>query len=171
MEEKDQTRKSSLASRRDVLLAAWVARTIEMYPSTSREFLAREHDAFRNPAGNTLRQGLAGLLDGLLGARGLPDLVGQLEPIVRLLAVQDLAPSRALSFLLHLKDLARQEALCLGERAITEATLLDTEVDQLVLAGFDVYMKCREKICQIEVNAAKRSLYVHLSRQKRERYG
>ena len=171
MEERDQCRSVSLASRRDVLLAAWVARALEMYPSTSRDFLAREKDPFRNPAGNTLRQGLAGLLDSLLGAGELPDLISQLEPIVRLLAVQDIAPSRALSFLLHLKDLARQEAIGLGEHAITEAKLLDTEVDQLVLAGFDVYMKCREEIYRIEVNAAKRSLYVHLSHQKRESHG
>jgi len=167
MQERDRSRSSSLASRRDVLLAGWLTRTLELYPSTSRDFLTREKDPFRNPAGNTLRQGLAGLLDGLLGARGLPNLVSQLEPIVRLLAVQDIAPSRALSFLLPIKDLVRQEALCLGERAIQEAQLLDAEVDQLVLAGFDLYMKFREEICQIEVNAAKRSLYVLLSRQNR----
>jgi hypothetical protein len=167
MEGKEPSRSASLLARRDALLAAWVARTLELYPSTSRDFLTREMDPFRNPAGHTLRQGLAGLLDGLLGARGLPDLVNQLEPMVRLLAVQELAPSRALSFLFHLKELVRQEACRLGERAITEAQLLDTAVDQLVLAGFDLYTKCREEICEIEVNAAKRSLYVQLGRQNR----
>ncbi len=167
MEENERSRGPSLASRRDVLLTAWVARTFDMFPAWSREFLSGDKDPFRNPAGNTLRQGLAGLLDGLLGARSLPELVDQLGPLVRLLAVQEIAPSRALSFLFHLKELARQEAFDLGEPAITEAQLLQTKVDQVVLAGFDFYMKCREEISQIALSAAKRSLYVQLNHQVR----
>jgi hypothetical protein len=158
------SRETLLETRKDVLLAAWLMRTLETYPASSRDFLAREKDSFRNPVGHTLREGLASLLDGLLGAQDVVDLVPLLEPIVRLRAVQDFSPGQALSFLFLLKGVAREEATRLGEPAITETEALEKRIDQLALAAFDLYMKCREEISKIQVNAAKRSMFVQLHR-------
>jgi hypothetical protein len=171
MEDARPNRGTPLAARKDVLLGVWLTRTLETYPAASRGFLTREKDSFRNPVGHTLREGLANLLDGLLGARDVADLVPQIEPLVRLRAVQDFTPSQALSFLFLLKDVAREEAMRLGEPAITESDAIERRIDQLTLAVFDLYMKCREEISKIQVNAAKRSLFVQLRRGQREAAG
>jgi hypothetical protein len=165
MEDNRPNRGTRLAERKDVLLAAWLARTFETYPSSSRDFLAGEKDPFRNPVGHTLREGLANMLDGLLGARDVGDLVPQFEPLVRLRAVQDFTPSAALSFLFLLKDVAREEVTRLRDPLVTEIAVLETRIDQLALALFDLYMKCREEILRIQVNAAKRSVFVQLRRR------
>lgn len=159
-------RETPLAARKDVLLAAWLTRTLETYPVASRDFLTRERDSFRNPVGHTLKEGLASLLEGLLGARETAELVPVLEPMVRLRAVQDFSPGQALSFLFLLKDVAREEAARLGESAMAETERLEKRIDLLGLAAFDLYMKCREEILMIQVNAAKRSMFVELRRAK-----
>lgn len=168
MEDGRSIRGTPLAARKDALLGVWLTRTLASYPSSSRDFLTHEKDSFLNPVGHTLREGLASLLDGLLAARDPTDLVCELEPIVRLRAVQDFTPSQALSFLFLLKDVAREEATSLGEPAITEIEILEKRIDALALAVFDLYMKCREEICKIQVNAARRSLFVQLRRGQRE---
>jgi len=159
-------RETPLTARKDALLAAWLTRTLETYPAESRDFLVREKDSFRNPVGHTLREGLASLLDGLLGARDVMDLVSVLEPMVRLRAVQDFSPNQALSFLFLLKDVAREEAARLGESACEETERLEKRIDRLALTAFDLYMKCREEMSTIQINAARRSLFVQLHRQK-----
>jgi hypothetical protein len=164
-------RETLLETRKEVLLAAWLMRTLETYPASSRDFLTREKDPFRNPVGHTLREGLANLLDGLLGARDVVELVPQLESIVRLRAVQDFTPSEALSFLFLLKDVVREEATRLGEATVAETGSLEKRIDSLALAAFDLYMKCREEISKIQVNAAKRGLFVQLHRGQREAAG
>ena len=158
------TRGSWLAAQRGVLLADWLARTLETYPAATRDFLAGEKDSFRNPVGHTLRERLASLLEGLLGAQEVTDLVPNLEPVVRLRAVQDFTPGEALSFLFLLKDVVREEMARLGESASTETKRLEARIDRLALAAFDLYVKCREEICTIQVNEAKRSLFVQLRR-------
>jgi len=159
-------RDTPLTARKDVLLAVWLSRTLETYPAESRAFLTRVKDSFRNPVGHTLKDGLSSLLEGLLGVREATDLVPALEPIVRLRAVQDFSPGQALSFLFLLKDVAREEAARLGGATLEEVARLEKRVDRLVLAAFDVYMKCREEICMIQVNAARRSMFVDLQRAK-----
>jgi hypothetical protein len=165
------SRETLLETRKDVLLAVWLARTLETYPASSRDFLTREKDSFRNPVGHTLKEGLAGLLEGLLGSREETDLVPALEPIVRLRAVQDFSPGQALSFLFLLKDVAGEEAARLGESAVAETERLEKRIDRLALAAFDLYMKCREEISKIQLNAARRSLFVQLHRGQREAAG
>jgi hypothetical protein len=164
-------RETLLETRKEVLLAVWLARTLETYPASSRDFLTREKDAFRNPVGHTLKEGLASLLEGLLSSQEPADLVPALEPVVRLRAVQDFRPSEALSFLFLLKNVVREEATRLGEATVAETGSLEKRIDSLALAAFDLYMKCREEISKIQVNAAKRGLFVQLHRGEREAAG
>jgi RsbT co-antagonist protein rsbRD N-terminal domain len=166
MEDDRPNRGTPLVVRKEALLAVWLTRTLETYPAVSRDFLTGEKDPFRNPVGHTLRERLASLLEGLLGAQEVTDLVPALEPIVRLRAVQDFTPGQALSFLFLLKDVAREEMARLGESASTETERLEARIDRLALAAFDLYVKCREEICTIQVNEAKRSMFVQLRRAK-----
>ncbi len=171
MDERGGNRGTAWASRRGALLAAWLARTLDTYPPSARDFLTRERDAFRNPVGQALREGLANLLDGLLDARAAAELLPELEPVERLRAVQDYTPSQALAFLFLLKDVLREAETLPGGPATAERETIEERLDQLMLAAFDLYMRCREDIWKIEVNAAKRSLFVPLRRGEREAAG
>jgi hypothetical protein len=166
MEDSRPNRETLLVVRKEVLLAGWLTRTLETYPAASRDFLTGEKDSFRNPVGHTLREKLASLLEGLLGAQEVTDLVPILEPVVRLRAVQDFTPAEAISFLFLLKDLAREEMARLGVSASAETERLEARIDRLALAAFDLYMKCRDEIRTIQVNEAKRSLFVQLRRAR-----
>jgi hypothetical protein len=166
IEDRLPNRETLLEARKEVLLAEWLVRTLETYPAASRDYLTREEDSFRNPVGHTLKEGLASLLEGLLSSQEPTELVPVLEPMVRLRAVQDFSPGQALSFLFLLKDVAREEAARLGESAIAETERLEMRIDRLALAAFDLYMKCREEISTIQINAARRSMFVQLRRGK-----
>lgn len=162
MDSGDQNPGTPLAARRDVLLAVWLTRTLEAYPTSSRNFLALEKDPFRNPVGHTLKEGLANLLDGVLGSGDFAEMVADLEPIVRLRAVQDFTPSQAVSFVFLLKGVLREQVSGLGDSALPQIRTLEERIDRLALAAFDLYMQCREEMVKIQVNAAKRSLFVPL---------
>ena len=70
----------------------WLERTLASYPSQTAGFLRNEKDRFRNPVGNTLKEGLATLLDEITGEMDTAKIRPALESIVRLRAVQDFTP-------------------------------------------------------------------------------
>src|SRR3990172_2646762 len=93
----------ALAARKDAIVRAWLARTLETYPERSARFLAKEPDPFRNPVGQALKEALPALFDELLGAMDAGRLAPLLDGIVRIRAVQDFSPSQPVPFLFLLK--------------------------------------------------------------------
>jgi hypothetical protein len=138
------------ADRRDAVLAEWLARTLETYPQETSRFLRGVKDQFRNPVGHIIRDGLQVLVDELFGAMDRARILPALDGIVRIRAVQDFSASQAVAFVFLLKKILRHEAA--GE----ELERLEARVDDLALAAFDVFMQCREKICEIRVEEARR---------------
>jgi hypothetical protein len=144
----------ALARRRDAILERWFERTVQSYPGETSRFLRNDKDPFRNPVGHTLREGLAILLDEVLGKMDVSRTHAALEAIVRLRAVQDFTPGQAVAFVFQLKRIARQEA------AGGELELFDSRVDEMALLAFDLYMKCREKLYEIKADEARRRVYL-----------
>ena len=144
----------ALARRRDAILERWFERTVQSYPGEASLFLRSDKDPFRNPVGHTLREGLAILLDEVLGKMDGSRIDAALEAIVRLRAVEDFTPGQALAFVFQLKRIARQEA------AGGELELFDSRVDEMALLAFDLYMKCREKLYEIKADEARRRVYL-----------
>jgi hypothetical protein len=128
---------------RRAIVEQWFARAAETYPSQTARFLMGEKDQFRNPVGHALRDGLAILLQQLLGDMDLAHIEPALDAIVRIRAVQDFPPSQAVGFVFLLKQILRE--LPAGE----EVAGLDRRIDQLALMAFDKYMQCREQVAQI----------------------
>ncbi len=126
----------------------------QTYPADGARFLQREKDRFANPVGSTICQSTEVLLEGLLtqGGEHGPGMAEALEAIVKIRAVQDFAPSQAVSFVFLLKDV-------LPEFAAAEAPLdldeLNARIDRLALVAFDCYMKNREQIHQIKIKEIK----------------
>jgi len=71
--------------------------------------------------------------------------------------VQDFSPSQAIGFIFLLKKAIREvlESGIRGKPVLEEWMEFQSRIDQLALLAFDVYMECREKICEIRVNEAK----------------
>lgn len=147
-----------LDSRRAAIAERWTNLALEVYPEDSARFLRHERDRFRNPVGRITRDSLGVLLDGVLAGRPAKEARQALDAIVRIRAVQDLAPSQAVGFVFLLKRALREQL----ERAEGsdgddgELARLDDEIDRLALRAFDLFMQCREQICDLRSNEIKR---------------
>jgi hypothetical protein len=139
---------------KEAIAALWLDRVLRTYPAQTARFLAEETDPFRNPVGNTFRQALAILVDELLLGMDHGKVAAALDSILQIRAVQDLTPGHALEFLVQLKGILRAE----DPGPVLE--MLDSRIDEMVLMGFDIYMKYRERICEVKANEARRRVYV-----------
>lgn len=140
-----------LAPKKKAIVAKWIDRVLESYGSP--EFFKKQKDRFANPIGVTISEGLHELYGVLLEKRALEEAARPLENIIKIRAVQDLAPSQAVSFVYLLKDIVRSELAGDKEGAGLGAELsaLDGRIDKAALMAFDFYMACRERLHQIRV--------------------
>jgi hypothetical protein len=135
----------------ETILEQWFAQAIESYPRLTARFLAAERDSFRNLVGHTLREGMAVLLQEILGDMNAGKLSAALDSILRIRAVQDFKPSEAVGFVFLLRP------ILLGSNPPRPA-MLEARVEQLALMAFDHYMDCREDIARVRTNEAKRKI-------------
>lgn len=150
-----------LKKRRKAILDLWQDRALAVYPSDGSKFFKQKKDPFANPVGHTLKQGLNGLLDIIFEDNGISGAAPFLDQIIRVRAVQDITPSGAVGFLFELKgvirEMVKKDLANIDEKADWQA--LDAKIDAMAMAGFDVYMDCREKISQIRVNEVRNLSY------------
>jgi hypothetical protein len=163
----DMDLKNELLTRKSAILKKWFDAVAETYPDNTASFLKKQKAQFTNPVGYTLSEGLEGLYEALL--KGIiPDTVKLfLDSIIRIRAIQEFAPSEAVSFIFLLKKIIRQE---LGSEILQqlrmndEMTAFESSIDELALYSFDIYMSCREKIYDLKANEA-RSMTFRLLQQ------
>ena len=150
-----------LAQNRSVIVQRWFDRIIKTYPASSQSFIKEQRDRFANPVGSAIFQGLEGLYEELLGDMDTPRIMEHLDPVIRVQAVQDFSPSRALSFIPSLKGIIREvlkrEIGEVDDRE--ELSAVETRIDRLTLLAFDCYVKCREKIYEIRVKELRKRPY------------
>jgi hypothetical protein len=104
------------------------------------------------------------LLDGLLEDWPAEQLDEALDGIVRIRAVQDLAPSRALEFVFLLKHAVREVE---GDGSTAMLAEVDAAVDRLALRAFDAYMRCRERVYALRADELRRRTAKLLERVER----
>jgi hypothetical protein len=158
--------KDVLADKRSELIDEWFKRAISDYPSDTIKFLRRQKDPFANPVGDSYRDGLAGLVDGLIESWDRERLWPHLDRILRVRAVQDFTPSGAVSFVLDLKGAVREVAsreLKSGDWA-SELASLDAEIDGMLMLAFDCYVDCRQRLADIRLKDEQRRVHLLLRR-------
>jgi hypothetical protein len=146
-----------LQENRSAIVHQWFETVVGTYQEETRGPLRRQGAPFTNPVGFNAAQGLEGLFDGLLQGMMPSETSRFLDAIVRIRAVQDFAPSEAVRFIFQLKDVVRKE---LNETLRDPATAADlasfeSDIDDLALFAFDLYMQCREKIYDIKAKEAR----------------
>lgn len=143
--------KRFLEEKRPLILERWFQRLVEEYPSEGREFISNiKKDRFDNPLGFTIFEGLEGLFDHLLYKK---DLNGSIDTFIKLRAIQDFKPSRAVGFIFALKNIIHKELCSHHDKGLMEEfQVFSSEIDLLALRLFDIYMESRERLNEVKVN-------------------
>jgi hypothetical protein len=136
----------------ETIAREWLERIAHTYPLDAARLIGHEQDAFRNPIAKTFREASAILVAELLNGMNASRILAALESIVRIRAVQNFTPGRALAFILELKEVVR------GKATDLPLEVLGSRIDHMLLVAFDLYMKCREQTYEVRVNEAKRQV-------------
>lgn len=144
-----------LQEKRKAIQERWLDLVLADYAPDTSKFLRNKKDQFGNPVGHTLTQGLDVLCDALIDNRRTDEVDAILEDVIRIRAVQELAPSVGVGFLMALK---RAVELEVGKRVdAADLRAFDQRVDALSLRAFDLYMACRAKIYDIRISDLRRN--------------
>ena len=137
------------------MLDSWFHATINTYPEESARVLGKKSDRFDNPIGAVTRETLEDVLNLIIENFSREGLEKALDPVIRIRAVQAFDPANAVSFVFALKDI--------GESVFEEAEIDILEfhrlVDEIALAAFNRYMKCREDIFLLKATESKRRIH------------
>ena len=141
----------ALRDNRYKIVDKWVDFTLATYQSS--EFFRKEKDSFANPIGGTVRSSLKNLFLLLIKGGDSALFKEPLISIMHLRSVQEFSPSQAVAPLNAVKHITREVLASDKETIDLINELYDFEfaVDLAVLAAFDLYMECREKIYQIRI--------------------
>ena len=155
-----------LSDKKTELLERWRELVFDSYVPETARFLKSQKDRFANPLAYQLNRGLTGILEVILLNKEPDQASAQLDEVLRLKALQDASPSRALAFIFVLKALMREELAQELKNPDFAAEMIELEarLDGLALIGFDVYMQRREKLCEVKVSEIKRKVSTFLRR-------
>lgn len=155
--------------RRAAVMKRWYKLILETYHPDAARFMEQEGDRFLNPVGFTFTQEIESILDGILQGANAEKLSQSIDNILKIRAVQDFSPSKAVSPVFLLKRAVREE---LGAEASQQASIgelqeFESRVDRVALLAFDIYMECKQKIFDIRVNEASKRSAILLDRLNR----
>jgi hypothetical protein len=146
-----------LSENRVAIQKHWLRLIFETYPVDSQRFLKKQKDQFLNPVGHTFSQEIEHLFEAIVEDMDSEHVSPILDGIIRVRAVQDFAPSQAVSFIFLLKKVIRDE-LASEMRArdlFDDLTALEDRIDRFALLAFDLFLMRREKLYRIRANEAK----------------
>jgi hypothetical protein len=150
-----------LSQHKTALIKRWFDEVVRTYPVNTAKFLKQQKDPFANPVGRTTLNGLEALFDVLATGMDREAINSFLDPIIRIRAIQDFTPTQATSFILFLKQIIRET---LGKefqdpQVMTAFMDFESRIDELCLMSFDIYVKCREKLYQIQANEMRNTTF------------
>ena len=143
-----------LLQKRSPIVKKWCDLILQTYPEQSQAFLRKQKDRFANPVGCTIFEGIESIYDELVGEADSDKISLFLDNIVRVRAIQDFSPSRAVGFVFGLKKIIKDELESeIRQEGISEEwAAFESRIDSLALLCFDIYTECRQKIFDIRVN-------------------
>jgi hypothetical protein len=149
--------KDLLSRNKDAILKRWFHLILETYPTNTATMMKKDKNQFTNPVGSTLSREIEVLFKELCEGSRDEKCQASLDSILKIRSVQDFSPSKAVGFIFLLKRAIGETLkgeIC-KEPVLDEWLKLQSRIDELALQAFDIYMDCREKICEIRINQAK----------------
>lgn len=143
---------TELKKHQEEIVDAWVDYALSTY--TSSRFFKKEQDKFANPVGGNIRESFTQLFASLVAGGDSATFIEPLEQFIIIRSVQQFSPSQALAPINAIKHIVRDIIGKDKERSHLVNELYDFEfsVDLAVLAGFDIYMKYRERLYQVRID-------------------
>jgi len=140
-----------LKQNREAILGRWFELIAGGYPRATSEFLAKQADRFCNPVGHAITHSIGSIYDQVVSAMSRDELLGALDGIVRIRAVQDFTPSEAVAFVFQLKAVIRGvlDEQLQGSERWNDFAELEARIDRVALLAFEKYTECREKLHEI----------------------
>lgn len=158
--------KEILEQRKSKIIKTWMEGVITSYADDTARFLRAQNDPFKNPVGAMLEKGLNGVFDQLIKEMDESTIRSFLDPIIRVRAVQNFSPSKALCFIFDLKKAIhsniQKELTSINTR--NEFSEIEMRIDQICLVGFEIYTECRDKIATLKVDTVQKKIYSAFSR-------
>jgi hypothetical protein len=149
--------KDLLSRNEATILKRWFDLILATYPADTATLMRKDRDQFTNPVGSTLSREIEALFKKLCEGSQDEKCQSSLDSILKIRSVQDFSPSQAVGFVFLLKravgETLKNETY--KESVMDEWLQFQTKIDELALQAFDIYMDCREKICEIRVNQAR----------------
>jgi len=146
-----------LKKNKAAILERWFHLILETYPANTATMMRKDKNQFTNPVGSTLSREIEVLFKNLCEGIWDEKCQASLDSIVKIRSVQDFSPSKAVGFIFLLKRAIGEtlkNEIC-NESVMDEWMKFQSKIDELALCAFDIYMDCREKICEIRVHQAK----------------
>jgi hypothetical protein len=146
-----------LLQNKTAILKKWFDLILETYPANTAAIMRKEKNQFTNPVGSTLSREIDILFKNLCEGSQEEKCQSSLDSILKIRSVQDFSPSKAVGFIFLLKRAIGEtlkNEIC-KESVMDEWLKFQSRIDELALCAFDIYMGCREKICEIRINQAK----------------
>lgn len=149
--------KNLLLEKKAVILNRWFNNILETYPPETAKFLNSQKDRFANPVGSAILNGIENIFSELIAGSDNNKISPFLDNIIRIRAVQDFTPSKALHFIFILKKIIREEIGNIpSDKKISDDLFeFESQIDELGLISFNIYIECREKIYEIRANEIK----------------
>ena len=147
-----------MQQKHEELLKEWFEQAIAAYPAEAHKYFVRVDKDFANPVGSNIYRNMDHLLSELHGDRDADKLYGYLEMIMKIRAVQDMKPSKALAFLPSMKHLvltAFKAEIKAGQVTQAELDDLYTDIDTMMLIAFDLYSESKEQLSNLRIAQVK----------------
>jgi hypothetical protein len=130
---------TALEKNRAKIVDLWFDATIRTYPD--------------NPVGSATHKSLEDTFSCIFEPMDSDALEAALDPVIRIRAVQSFTPAQAVGFVFELKSIVKTVM------STPQDDTFDRKVDQIGLAAFNRFMKCREEIFLLKANEAKRRIH------------
>ena len=146
-----------LVKKKDTILKRWFDLIAQTHPDGGAS-LVKNKDRFANPVGHITSSTIATLYEEFLqGKQNSERVTIALYDILKIRAVQDFSPSKAIAFVFLLKNAIRAELEdeIYKTNYFEELTRIESRIDELASHAFDIYMDCREMIYKVRVDEMK----------------
>jgi len=145
--------KQILKKDKESFIKKWFQATIDTYPQQTAKILGKDSNRFDNPIGAITHETIEDVFNLILEDFNQETLEKALDPVIRIRAVQAFSASHAVSFVFALKQIGENT---LDDNLIRE---FDKLVDNIALAAFNRFMKCREEIFLLKATESKRRIH------------
>jgi nucleoside 2-deoxyribosyltransferase len=147
-----------VSSRKDRWISQWMDVLMSSYPQESARFFRETSDPFANPVGAAFRKGVRNLFEVLEADDYDPEAAKQaLDPMIRVRAIQEMAPSEALGFIPQIKSIMEADTRLLesGDARVIRVRQIAGHADKALLTAFDLYMACKKHVYTLRAQQAR----------------